>query len=103
MEAFCNFCGQKLVDDKCPNNHEFKKMCLNCAYLNSEHYCTNNDVMELVRNNILKEIEDKNISLGNFNIANIDLTPTPVKSPTKRCSKWELNNEIINSIIANFK
>ena len=108
MENYCKLCGQNLSEDTktCPNGHslDFKKMCINCKHFNNnDSYCTNNEVMELMRNNILTEIKEKNISLGNFNIKNIELTPATIKVPTKRCSKWELNEEIVNLLISKFK
>lgn len=101
----CKLCGAELVDGNCPNGHSsaFKKMCLNCKYFNDEFYCTNVDVMEKMKSNILKDIEDKKVSLGNFVIKDIELAPIPVKAPIKRCSKWELNDNIANLLINNYE
>lgn len=104
MENYCNLCGSILVDNKCPNNHnlDFKKMCLNCKFCDTNLCCINNDVMETMKNNILSGIEKNSINLGNFTIKNIELSPTTIKYPTKRCSKWELNEKIIESFKNSF-
>lgn len=104
-ENYCKFCGAIISEDKCPNGHnlDFKKMCINCSFCDENMCCINNDVMQTMKSNIINEIQKNNINLGNFSIKDIELFPTPIKSPTKRCSKWELDNNFVESIKNNFK
>ena len=103
MKQYCPLCGSEFIDGACPNDHSFKKMCLNCAWLSEneagELVCSNEqnqkDAAEKVRASIIKE-SDIGYSIKNLAF---ELSPLPLKKPTLKCGKWTLDVEKIEGII----
>lgn len=106
MVENCKFCGSKLEDGKCPNDHSFKKMCLNCSFVgdvDGSVVCLNEDIKAKAKEKVMAAIESA--TLGTHKITNIkfELEPVPLKKPTLKCDKWELNQEVLDEVKAMFK
>lgn len=65
-----------------------KKMCLNCIYCH-ELKCMNEQNMTDVKNKLMASPP------SGYEILNIELAPIKLNDATKRCKKWELNNDLI--------
>ena len=102
-ENKCNLCGTELNEEgKCPNNHTFKKMCLNCAFLKRENdalLCGNDENAC----GMLDKIRDAaNKVCNGYEITGIDIKPLPLKKPELKCGKWELSEEVKNQVLTLF-
>lgn len=85
----CVLCGEPLTEGKCANEHTFKKMCLNCKFMDDEMHCVNENNMQMMINKV-KEV------LGNsYTVDDIKLSPTILKEPTKKCKNWELSENVV--------
>lgn len=97
----CMFCGELLVDGVCPNMAQhFKPMCYNCQYVST----TDDDCLCLNEEN-KKDAADKIIQSyeGGYKITNIELSPIPLKDPSKKCKRHELNIDTIVQQLTNKK
>lgn len=103
---FCVLCGEALNEEgNCPKEHVFKKMCINCAWLNTvdgNQVCTNSKNMENARKKILDAA--RNAAEG-YSISNLklDLNPLPLKKPTLKCGEWLLSELVLTNIKNSFK
>lgn len=109
--VYCNLCGEKLGEDgKCPNNHVFKKMCLNCACLGS----TENDgesgkaALVCLSEENKKEAMEKMLTIlkengGGYSVKNLEIEPVPLKKPELKCKRWSLSEaareEVLNLFV----
>lgn len=104
MDNYCIFCGEKLDENgACCNNHEFKKMCLNCTFCTSTEgslYCGNDENKEAALNKMLELIKKES---GGYSVKNLEIEPVALKKPTLKCGKWELSEQVLNKIKALFK
>ena len=97
----CKFCGEELKDNKCPKEHIFKKMCLNCQFAIKDEagevlFCTNKENLESIKNKMLKVANEVSESYG---VANIDVKPLPLKKPTRKCGLWSLSEDVKKELI----
>lgn len=103
MGKYCKFCGTATEGGVCPNEHVFKKMCVNCAHSKEEdesYFCNNLDNMKTASNKIAEAI--KNAGVEAYEVE-FNLKPVALKKPTLKCSKWELSNDVLSEIQALFK
>ena len=109
MEKYCKFCGEPLNEEgKCPNGHEFKKMCLNCIYCTEEvtdgedgHlFCMN---AENKKNALNKMLELLNKEGNGYAVKTLEIEPVPLKRPTLKCGSWELDETLVREILGFFK
>ena len=109
--TYCRLCGEKVeLDGKCPNSHEFKKMCINCAFIGetaaddvSEKkslVCMNEENRKEALNKMLKILEENG---GGYTVKNLEIEPVPLKKPTLKCGKWCLSEEVKEEVLALFK
>lgn len=103
MGKYCKFCGSVTEEGACPNEHSFKKMCVNCAHSkeNEEQYfCHNEENM----NNALQKVQEaiKNAGVDAYKVE-VTLQPVALKKPTLKCGKWELSDEVLEEVKALFK
>lgn len=94
MEKRCRFCGEVLVDNKCPNTHEFKRMCLNCRFCeqNDEGYfCRNDENANTAMNQIM---EAANKAVSSYEIKNLEIAALPLKKPELKCRRWEFEHSL---------
>lgn len=100
---YCSLCGQEFVDGKCPTNHHFKQMCLNCEYCKWE----NNELVCCNEENALNAIEKMKDAakkvVGSYDIINLEVKPLPLKKPELKCSQWALSEDMIGKIVGLFK
>lgn len=108
---YCKFCGEPLNEEgKCPNVHEFKKMCINCEF------CVNNGAMNddgeaiLVCDNaenkaaaIQKMMDLLNKEKNGYSVTKLEVEPVPLKKVTLKCPKWALTNSIKHELPELFK
>ena len=102
----CFFCGEELIDEKCPYHEQhLKPMCLNCNFCSTQvvnegeaepySLCINEEHMA----NALKKI---NLSVpSGYEIETLKIKPLPIKDVTKSCKKWLIHRdflEIINEL-----
>lgn len=99
---YCKFCGEPLNEKGlCPNNHEFKKMCVNCAFLGETEpdedsgkrtlVCTNEENKRTALNKMMKLLEENG---GGYSVKVLEIEPVPLKAVTKKCGKWELSKSV---------
>ena len=109
MEKYCKFCGEPLNEEgKCPNGHEFKKMCLNCIYCtedisdeeNATFLCMNEENKKNALNKMLELLKKEG---GGYAVKNLEIEPVPLKKPTLKCGKWELDETVMREILGMFK
>ena len=110
MGKLCVFCGENTVDGACPNNHAFKKMCLNCSHLREEVtdepegelFCANRDNLIAAKEKILSAAAAES---GGYKIKNItvDIEPLPLKKPTAKCKNWSLSDTVLEELKNMFK
>lgn len=106
QEKFCKFCGTPLNEkEQCPNNHVFKKMCLNCGYLatiDGNMVCSNTENMEFARKRVIEAAKE---AAAGYSITtlNIDLSPLPLKKPTAKCKEWVLSDLVLTTIKNSFE
>ena len=86
----CIFCGEILNEHgKCPNAAQhLKPMCLNCCHVGFEDdacLCCNEDNKNDAIQKIMSSYE------GGYQITGLTLKPLPLKDPTKKCKRYELN------------
>lgn len=97
IKNLCLLCGETLKPDgTCPNGHSLKRMCLNCKFCNENMCCVNEDN----KNIMLKKITD--VVGDSYLINTIELSPTVLKYPNKKCKNWQLNTAIIDNIASFF-
>lgn len=101
IEDYCFLCGEVKGDNGCPQEHNFKKMCLNCSSMllneEGEPICNNKANMEKKRASIEEAI--KNASTGyTVNDLTFNLKPLALKKVTSKCGEWDLNDEVLNAI-----
>lgn len=90
----CIFCGEPLNETGvCPNAAQhFKPMCLNCVNCSQSEdglICTNNENKNDAAQKIMQSYE------GGYKITNIELSPIPLKDPTKKCKRHTLNTDAL--------
>ena len=94
IENYCVLCGSTKVDGICPNQHTFKKMCLNCAFLGPNEegkpLCLNETNMK----NVLDKMHAALSEFGGYNVTRLEVEPVPLKNPTKKCGEWALSEEV---------
>lgn len=86
MAKLCILTGE----EACP---VFKKMCLNCEFSSTEDeenfVCNNEENKAAAIEKIKAALPDS------YELANIELQPRPLKSPTKKCGKWALDKKSV--------
>lgn len=92
----CVFCGEILNEQGvCPNAAQhFKPMCLNCGYCHPDEngetlICVNEENKNDATQKIMQSYE------GGYKITSIELSPLPLKDPTKKCKRHSLNPTIL--------
>ena len=103
MGKYCKFCGTATEDGVCPNEHAFKKMCVNCAHSKEEdeqYFCHNEENM----NNALQKVNEaiKNAGVEAYKVE-VSLQPVALKKPTLKCGKWELSEDVLAEVKGLFK
>jgi hypothetical protein len=104
MEKYCKFCGETLPEgvESSVQHHQFKKMCINCAYAqkvgaeNEEYLCTNETNKEMV---VKKMIEAANSVTEAYKVDTFDIQPLPLKKITGKCKQWVLSDEVKEDLI----
>ena len=97
----CIFCGETLTEQGvCPNMAQhYKPMCINCIHCSVDGencICTNEDNKADAVQKIMSSYE------GGYKITNIELSPIPLKDPTKKCKRHSLASDLIlNHLIMN--
>ena len=95
MNQKCVFCGADLVEGKCPNDHQMKRMCLNCSSCSfsdeSGYVCTNATVLEIGK--------EKTVAPEGYEIEVLELKHLKLKNPCKKCPQYELNRQLIEDIV----
>lgn len=99
----CKLCGAEMKEGVCPSGHEYKKMCINCAFCKAEgdiYSCHNGENEEDAVEKIKTAAKE---AAGGYEIDNIQikLMPLVLKKPTAKCKRWELDNEVLEEIIKN--
>ena len=105
MDNYCILCGEVLDDGILTfQHHQFKKMCLNCAY--AEHTVPGDTASDLICKNednkklfIEKMKEAANAITESYSVDNIEISPLPIKKPTRKCKQWVLNENVKNSLV----
>lgn len=104
MEEFCKFCGTPLEDGVCPNGHNFKKMCINCADCgvdaDGKFVCKNEDNLKTAFEKIMEAASGVTEA---YVVKNLEILPVPLKKPTLKCGKWTLNDGIKKELETLFK
>lgn len=105
MAKYCRFCGETLNEEGlCPNGHEFKKMCVNCIYCNEDAedtlVCMNEDNKKAALNKMLELLKSEG---GGYAVKTLEIEPVPLKKPTLKCGRWELDETIVKDVIGMFK
>lgn len=103
MGKYCKFCGTATEGGACPNEHAFKKMCVNCAHSKEEdeqYFCHNEENM----NNALQKVNEaiKNAGVEAYKVE-VSLQPVALKKPTLKCGKWELSDDVLAEVKGLFK
>ena len=103
MGKYCKFCGTATEGGVCPNEHAFKKMCVNCAHRtekDEQYFCNNEENM----NNALQKVNEaiKNAGVEAYKVE-VSLQPVALKKPTLKCGKWELAEDVLNEVKELFK
>lgn len=107
---YCRFCGEPLnAEGLCPNKHEFKKMCINCAFLGETPedeetgkralVCTNEENKKAALNKMMKLLEENG---GGYSVKVLEIEPVPLKAETKKCGKWKLSDEAKDAVLSMF-
>ena len=77
---------------------QFKEMCLNCAFYDSEKHVCNN---EANANAMLSKLKE---SLNGYEIKNIELAPLPLKKINSKCKNWSFSlDSVIESLTEIYK
>jgi hypothetical protein len=108
---YCKFCGEKLnAEGKCPNNHEFKKMCINCAFIGETEpdaesgkkslVCMNEDNKKAALSKMMDAIKEAG---GGYSVKTLEIEPVPLKKPNLKCARWELSEDVKNAALELFK
>ena len=95
----CVFCGEPLSENGiCPNAAQhFKPMCLNCLHCsNGEEglICVNDENKNDAAQKIMQSYE------GGYKITNIELSPIPLKDPTKKCKRHSIDMDVLMQRLA---
>jgi hypothetical protein len=99
----CVFCGEILNEQGiCPNAAQhFKPMCLNCIYCSCHEdgcICDNDENRNDAVQKLIQSYE------GGYKITSVELAPIPLKDPTKKCKRYELDClEIIEQMSKMYK
>ena len=106
---YCKFCGEPLNEGgKCPNNHAFKKMCMNCAHLGAIEdaetgkaslVCMNEENKKAALEKMLKLLEG---SKSGYAVKTLEIEPVPLKKPELKCGKWELSPVVREEVLDMF-
>ena len=103
----CVLTGEKAIDGSFLSFAP-KKMCVNCASCvfdeDGETYTCNNEENQKNAFDKIKEAIN-NAGVSSYSIKNIDslvLEPLPIKKPTAKCGKWELNGTILDELEQSF-
>ena len=97
MSKLCRLCGSEKSEGSCPNDHSFKKMCLNCEFAvrleedGDLYRCTNEENLNSAKEKMLAAATKENAS---YTITSFDIEPVPLKRPTLKCGKWVLSEEV---------
>jgi hypothetical protein len=108
---YCKFCGEKLNEDgQCPNNHDFKKMCINCAFIGETEsdektgkkalVCMNEDNKKAA---LAKMMDLINEAGGGYSVKTLEIEPVPLKKPNLKCMRWALSDETKTAVLNLFK
>lgn len=86
----CIFCGETLNEQGiCPNAAQhFKPMCINCQFCTCHEdgcICNNEDNKNDAVQKLIQTYE------GGYKITSVELAPIPLKDPTKKCKRHQLN------------
>ena len=105
MSELCKFCGEPLNEEGlCPNEHVFKKMCLNCTSCgkneDGELVCKNEANLKSAFDKIMAAVKD---AAQAYSVKNLEIAPLPLKKPTNKCGLWELSADVITEIAGMFK
>ena len=104
MGKYCKFCGSVTEEGVCPNDHDFKKMCINCSDSITEDgetfFCNNAANKEAAQ----KKIEDA-INAAGVNTYTVEyaLHPVALKKPTLKCGQWTLSEDVVEDLKGLFK
>ena len=89
-----------MVDGKCPSQHAFKRMCINCASCKAtddgKYICENTEVMEKVRASMLEKMAELNPS---YKVEDLKIAPAPLKKPLSKCSQWRLDDSVLGDLV----
>lgn len=96
----CVLCGEPLNENGlCPNMAQhYKPMCLNCLYCAETLPTENGETKSICTNeqNKADAVEKIKASFeGNYQINDISLSPLPLKDPSKRCPRHNLNCDLV--------
>lgn len=104
----CKLCGAPLAEGKCPTEHSFKKMCINCAFCslteNGEVLCVNEDNRKIVIDRMLKAAGDASTSYVMQDMESVKaammatVKPIPLSKPLSHCPKWGLSDEVLEEV-----
>lgn len=77
-----------------------KSMCINCVFCNSNMSCGNEDNKELARKQFIESIKSSTKPSGyDIESISVDLKPVPLRDVTKKCSRHELDVDVIISYL----
>ena len=90
----CLICGEVLTEEgKCPNAAlHFKPMCYNCTHMSvieNDCVCTNDDNKNDAIQKIIASYD------GGYQITGITLKPLPLKDPTKKCKRHQIDSDVL--------
>ena len=108
---YCKFCGAQLDEEgKCPNDHSFKKMCINCEFCGESEpdeetgkknlVCLNEENKAAALDKMLNLLKENG---GGYSVKALEIEPVPLKKVTLKCGKWSLSEDAKEEVLALFK
>ena len=92
-----NYCKLTGIDFDKGESSPIKWMCLNCKYCideqNGTYACKNEAVLNIAKEKIMAAVPE------GYEIENISLKPMNLKNPTKKCSNYEVDMDVIHEEI----
>lgn len=95
----CVFCGEILNEQGiCPNAAQhFKPMCLNCIHCSCHEdgcICDNDENRNDAVQKLIQSYE------GGYKITSVELAPIPLKDPTKKCKRHQLDTTTLLDVLS---